>query len=108
MIRRRTFLKAAGVTLASLLGARHGARPADADSGSGGLLRKAILPQLAADGTGSHSEDWRITGIERPALAVFDAAMKDFMAERNIPNGALAIVDRRRLVFARGYSQGPA
>jgi N-acyl-D-amino-acid deacylase len=33
----------------------------------------------------------------------FDAAMNQFMAERKIPGGSLAVVKDRRLVFARGY-----
>ena len=35
--------------------------------------------------------------------AAFDRVVEDFMKERHIPGGALAVVKDRRLVYARGY-----
>ena len=36
-------------------------------------------------------------------FASFDQVMNDFMIERKVPGGALAVVKDRRLVYARGY-----
>jgi N-acyl-D-amino-acid deacylase len=35
--------------------------------------------------------------------AAFDSLIEDFMKERDIPGGGLAVVKNRRLVYARGY-----
>src|SRR6478752_1714578 len=49
------------------------------------------------------AEDVSITGVERPELAALDEWMKSFVAEHQIPGGALAIVKDGRLVYARGF-----
>ena len=38
-----------------------------------------------------------------PLAVAFDREMEAFMAARNVPGGALAVVKDRRLVYARGY-----
>jgi CubicO group peptidase (beta-lactamase class C family) len=43
------------------------------------------------------------TGPAVPELAAFDEAMQQFMAEREIPTGALAVMKDGKLVLARGY-----
>src|SRR5207244_1223876 len=37
------------------------------------------------------------------AFFSFDREIRKFMAARNVPGGALAVVKDRRLVYARGY-----
>ena len=43
-------------------------------------------------------------GVEVPELAHFDTTMMNFMAERNIPDGQLAVTYQGRLVLARAYT----
>ena len=47
---------------------------------------------------------WRTTGRDVPQLVSFDQAMQQFMQDRNIPGGALAVTRNGQLVLARGYS----
>src|SRR6058998_3548025 len=42
------------------------------------------------------------TGFMAPAAA-FDKAVEEFMKERNVPGGALAVARNGKLVYARGY-----
>lgn len=55
-------------------------------------------PISTADG------DWRVSGIEVPELAVFDAIMRSYMQERGIEGAALAVTRHGALVLARGYN----
>jgi N-acyl-D-amino-acid deacylase len=43
------------------------------------------------------------TGDERPELLSFDAWMRDFMQDHEVPGGAVAIVKDGKLVYARGF-----
>jgi CubicO group peptidase (beta-lactamase class C family) len=43
------------------------------------------------------------TGPAVPELAAFDKAMQQFMAEREIPTGSLAVMKGGKLLLARGY-----
>ena len=43
------------------------------------------------------------TGSTDPRLAPFDKMMRQFMMEHRVPGAALAVTDRGRTVFARGY-----
>jgi CubicO group peptidase (beta-lactamase class C family) len=52
----------------------------------------------------STSRKWRITGIDVPALAIFDDTVKDYMQENNISQGALAVTYQDHLVLAHGYT----
>lgn len=47
---------------------------------------------------------WVITGDDSPNLSSFDDTMFDFMSQRNIRGGALAVTDQGKLVLARGYA----
>ncbi|GAA2012981.1 hypothetical protein GCM10009799_46660 [Nocardiopsis rhodophaea] len=47
---------------------------------------------------------WQENGRPVTALRPFDAAMKMFMQERNIPAGQLAVTRHNRLVLARSYA----
>src|SRR5262245_25256446 len=49
------------------------------------------------------ADDIPVTGSEQPELAALDEWMKSFVAEHQIPGGALAIVKDGRLVYARGF-----
>jgi N-acyl-D-amino-acid deacylase len=44
-----------------------------------------------------------VSGTAVPSLAGFDRAMQEFMQERGIPGGTLAVMKNGRLVLARGY-----
>jgi CubicO group peptidase (beta-lactamase class C family) len=48
--------------------------------------------------------EWRITGIDVPALASFDNTMQAFMQEQGIGAGALAVTHKGRLIMAHGYT----
>ncbi len=51
---------------------------------------------------------WRVTGQSAgPELEALDSTMKQFMVERNISAGALAITYRGRLMLAKGYTWAP-
>jgi N-acyl-D-amino-acid deacylase len=43
------------------------------------------------------------TGAADDRLAVFDCMMREFLAKHHVPGAALAVTDRGRLVYARGY-----
>lgn len=43
------------------------------------------------------------TGEIDPQFASFDHTMRDFMQQHRVPGAAIAVTDRGRLVFARGY-----
>ena len=49
------------------------------------------------------SEELSVTGTARSEFAGFDAWMKQFMTEHNVPGGALAIVQDGKLVYSRGF-----
>ena len=49
------------------------------------------------------AEEIPATGDARPELVSLDAWMQSFMAEHNIPGGALAVVRDGQLVYARGF-----
>jgi CubicO group peptidase (beta-lactamase class C family) len=48
--------------------------------------------------------DWRITGIDVPALVSFDNTLKTYMQEHGISLGALAVTYDGRLIMAHGYT----
>src|SRR5438105_1649555 len=43
------------------------------------------------------------TGAKTTIAEAFDREMDEFMAARNVPGGALAVIKDQRLVYARGY-----
>ncbi len=49
---------------------------------------------------------WQIIGESVSELNQFDETMKQFMLERNISQGALALARNGNLLFAKGYSLG--
>ncbi len=53
------------------------------------------------------SQAWTATGQAVPELAAFDTIVQNFMADRNISGGALAVTKDSRLVLARGYTYNP-
>jgi CubicO group peptidase (beta-lactamase class C family) len=55
-------------------------------------------PPIVVDG------DWRITGIDVPALVSFDNTLKTYMQEHGISLGALAVTYKGRLIMAHGYT----
>lgn len=46
---------------------------------------------------------WAASSDKVSIAEAFDREMESFMAERNVPGGALAVLKERRLVYARGY-----
>ena len=50
------------------------------------------------------TREWRITGIDVPALAGFDAHLQDYMQLHDISQGALAVTYQGRLVLAHAYT----
>jgi CubicO group peptidase (beta-lactamase class C family) len=60
----------------------------------------SVIPTVA--------RQWRVTGLDVPALAGFDVAMRDYMQVHDISQGALAVTYQGRLVLARGYTWAPA
>lgn len=48
--------------------------------------------------------EWRITGVDVPALASFDSIMQSYMKKNGITSGALAVTYKGRLVMAHGYT----
>ncbi|MBY0502852.1 MAG: serine hydrolase [Bryobacteraceae bacterium] len=44
-----------------------------------------------------------VSGLEVPELAVFDRVVLELMQKYKLPGGSLTVVDRGRLVLARGY-----
>ena len=48
--------------------------------------------------------DWRVTGIDVPALANFDQTLKTYMQKHGISSGALAVTYKGRLIMAHGYT----
>lgn len=50
--------------------------------------------------------DWNVMGQDVPGLAVFDETIKNFMLERNISQGALALAYEGRLILSKGFSLG--
>jgi CubicO group peptidase (beta-lactamase class C family) len=57
---------------------------------------------------GNTERTWRATGHgagdPSDPLFIFDRAVRQYMEERNVPAGALAVVKDGRLVLARGYT----
>lgn len=58
----------------------------------------------AAARAGTRPRVWRVTGHGLPGLDDFDATVMDFMEERSIPCGSLAVTRGGRLLLARGYT----
>ncbi|MDQ3935588.1 MAG: beta-lactamase family protein [Actinomycetota bacterium] len=52
------------------------------------------------------AKEWRATGTAVSALSGFDDAVKAWMTQNDVPNGALAVAQGQRLVLARGYTWG--
>lgn len=48
--------------------------------------------------------DWRVTGVDVPALVSFDNTLKTYMQEHGINLGALAVTYKGRLIMAHGYT----
>ncbi len=59
---------------------------------------ETFVPTLVVDG------DWRVAGIDVPALASFDKTLKTYMQKRGISSGALAVIYKGRLIMAHGYT----
>ncbi|MFI0483969.1 serine hydrolase domain-containing protein [Actinomadura sp. 9N215] len=91
---RRDFGKAAGLAAAGpvLL----------AGCSSGPSVSAAAVRAVAAE------RSWRVTGKALAGLGGFDATLKTFMEERNIPCGQLAVVRKGKLVLSRGYTYAEA
>src|SRR5262245_24202988 len=51
---------------------------------------------------------WTMTGPASPELAEFDAAMKAYRTQHDVPGGVLAVEKDGRLVLARGYTWAEA
>ncbi len=75
-----------------------------AASRSGPFLRLAFLLICIASPGSAAEPQWSITGETVPALTNVDAAMRSFMMQRDIRQGAVAITRKGRLVYARGYT----
>jgi CubicO group peptidase (beta-lactamase class C family) len=71
----------------------------------GGYRREGASRYLAVWVKGEPAEPPPLpqTGQEVPALAKFDEVMQEFMRDRNISAGTLAVVRNGRLMLARGY-----
>lgn len=67
-------------------------------------LLMAIPPLAAPDAPSAAAREWTATGHAVPELASFDQLMQQFMQERAIPGGSLAITRGSKLVLARGYT----
>jgi CubicO group peptidase (beta-lactamase class C family) len=48
--------------------------------------------------------EWRVTGVDVPALASFDGSMQAFMQDHGVSSGALAVTREGRLIMAHGYT----
>lgn len=48
--------------------------------------------------------EWQVTGFDVPELSSFDTQIKNFMLNRNISGGALAVTRDSKLVLAHGYT----
>lgn len=73
------------------------------------LLCAGVLAPVSARSTGK-TEPKKVeklsiptTGNPEPAMADFDLEMQEFMKKWELPGGALAIVRKGKLVYARGY-----
>jgi len=78
-----------------------GSRQPGAGESVTGWTRRRFLAGLAAVSTVS-----RTLAAAKDAVApadAFDKAVEDFMKERNVPGGALAVARKGKLVYARGY-----
>jgi CubicO group peptidase (beta-lactamase class C family) len=71
-----------------------------------GALTAAAPGLLGASRLGAQPAEptWSLSGRRGAGLAAFDHAMRDFMQARDVSCGQLAVVYRRRLVLARGYT----
>jgi CubicO group peptidase (beta-lactamase class C family) len=47
---------------------------------------------------------WNVRGPASPEMADLDERMRNFMIDRHIPNGALAVTKDSRLVYAKGFT----
>ncbi len=70
-----------------------------------GAAGAAFLALAVGAGVGAAEKEAALpaTGELPPALAPFDALMREFTGEHRIPGAALAVVKDGRLVLARGY-----
>lgn len=50
----------------------------------------------------------QVTGLPDPSLASFDALMTDFVQDRRVPGGSLAVAKNGRLIYARGFGWADA
>ncbi|MGH3240446.1 MAG: serine hydrolase domain-containing protein, partial [Spirillospora sp.] len=71
---------------------------------SSGSPKEAAPAAAAAAAAGAAARSWRVKGKALAGLGGFDATLKTFMRERNIPCGQLAVVRKGKLVLARGYT----
>ena len=81
-----------------------------------GLTRRDVGRLLGLTGAGlpiltrraeAAARVWSVTGQALPGLGGFDLAVKDFMRERSIACGSLAVARDGRLLLARGYTLAP-
>jgi N-acyl-D-amino-acid deacylase len=69
-----------------------------------GTVWQAAIPRVSAqEPAPAIATTLPISGVAVPSLTVFDDAMQRYIAENNLPGGALAIVKDGRLVYARGF-----
>src|SRR5206468_10275316 len=66
------------------------------------FLRAGGMAALALSNTGAWAQSSETSGLLSPFFT-FDREIQKFMAARNVPGGALAVVKDRRLVYTRGY-----
>ncbi len=50
------------------------------------------------------TRQWRVTGLDVPALSGFDSILLSYMQIRDISQGALAVTYQGRLILAHGYT----
>jgi N-acyl-D-amino-acid deacylase len=84
--------------------------PAPPEPGVSRVPRRLFLGRLTLAGVGISLVPTSRAGAKAPKgkladhpLASFDRTVGEFMRERKVPGGALAVVKDRRLVYARGY-----
>jgi CubicO group peptidase (beta-lactamase class C family) len=68
-------------------------------------LKQCLECREMATGT---AKTWTVEGQAAPELQVFDALIKPFMTNNNVPASVLAVTKDGRLVLARGYSYAGA
>jgi CubicO group peptidase (beta-lactamase class C family) len=104
---RRDFGRLAGLAGAGLVvPGTVGAATAGAATAGTGTAGSATAGSATAGTAGNAvaTRAWRVTGDALPGLGGFDAAVRDFMLDRDITRGSLAVTRDGRLVLARGYT----